>query len=724
MRTIYLIILLIFATLMAAPQPAAAQDAPPVLAFYYAWFDQNTWTSGQSVDLPTPRYASADPAAIQRHVAQARGAGIDALVQSWYGPQVENNQTETNFRTLLDQAAAQGLQAAVDVEVSGPFFGDAGAVSSALGTLLATHAQHPAYFRYQGKPVIFFWRQERFSVDQWQAIRDQVDPGRSTLWIAEGTDISYLQVFDGHHLYSIAWAESPAGQLAKWGDAVRSFAADTNVARLWVATAMPGYNDTNLPRANAFAISRNNGDYYRQTWQGAVASNPNMIIITSFNEWLEGTQLEPSDSYGNLYLDLTRELVTDLTGSPPAAPVPDIAAAAAADEPAAPESTSEEAPAAQETPSPDAPDGPYFETTGVTNVRSNPTTEAEIVARLPEGEQVPVIGKLESGDWWQIEVADAPDGVGWVAAEVVEFVGDSAAVPVVTPPDAPTPESTPTIDPGARVTIPAGGTNVRNGPGLDFELLGRLKEGDSFPVTGQDETGEWWQIEYADGEGGVAWVAAAVVDFSGKPDALPVITVVDPLATPTSTPTPTPTPPIVAGTVEGLDAINVRDAPTTDSTVLGGFYLGDTADVLAVSEDGEWWQIDYADAPGEPAWVAAEFVRFTGDRNRVPIFGVGTPTPTPGPTNTPAPTGTPTPVIIVTGQPTLAPTATSIYQATSAALLAEAGTPEAPEVSTGSSQNSGFGWRDIPWGILAIVVIAGFVWYQFVRQRGKRRRPK
>ncbi len=720
MRPIFTFLLLILTVLAAAPMPAAAQDAPPVLAFYYAWFDQNTWTSGQAVELPAPRYTSADPAAIQRHVAQAKGAGIDALVQSWYGPQEENNQTETNFRLLLDQAAAQGLQAAVDVETSGPFFGDAGAVSGALSTLLATHAQHPAYLRYQGKPVVFFWRQERFPVEQWQTIREQVDPGRTTLWIAEGTDLSYQQVFDGHHLYSIAWAGSPAGQLAKWGDAVRGYAAENGVDRLWVATAMPGYNDTNLPRADAFAVPRNNGDYYRQTWQAALDSRPNMIIITSFNEWLEGTQLEPSDSYGNLYLDITRELATGLKGSPPAAPVPALAAAAEA--PAAPDDSPAAEPAAQETP---PPDGPYFETTNITNVRGGPSTDTEIVARLQAGVQVPVIGQLETGDWWQIEVSDAPDGAGWVAAEVVDFVGDALAVPVVTPPDAPTPAPSPTPDPGATLTIPAGGTNVRSGPGLDFEVLGRLDEGDSFPVTGQDETGDWWQIEYAAGEGGVAWVAAAVVEFSGNPSALPVVTVLDPLATPTSTPSPTPTPPVVAGTVEGLDAINVRDAPTTtDSTVLGGFYLGDTADVLAVSKDGEWWQIDYNGAPGEPAWVAAEFVRFTGDKTRVPIFGLGTPTPTPGPTDTPAPTATPSPVIIVTGQPTLAPTATSIYQATSAALLAEAGTPEPPPVSAASSAGDGFSWSDIPWGILALVVIVGFVWYQFVRRRGRRRRPK
>jgi hypothetical protein len=72
---------------------------------------------------------------------------------------------------------------------------------------------------------------------------------------------------------------------------------------------MPGYNDLFIQgRSGRFAHDRRNGAYYRETWQAAMDSEPDLIVITSFNEWLEGTQIEPSVSYGNLYLDLTSEL--------------------------------------------------------------------------------------------------------------------------------------------------------------------------------------------------------------------------------------------------------------------------------------------------------------------------------------------------------------------------------------------------------------------------------
>ncbi|MEM7030770.1 MAG: LysM peptidoglycan-binding domain-containing protein [Chloroflexota bacterium] len=299
------------------PVQVEAQTPPPVLAFYYAWFDETTWVSGKPADLPTTSYRSADPAIIERHVIQAKGAGIDAFVQSWYGPQVENNQTEPNFKVLLDTAQRYQFQAAVDFEVVSPFFADLAAVENGLQALLQTHIHHPAYLRFQGKPVIFFWREQRFSVDVWRDVRNRLDPNHNTLWIAEGIDLSYQDVFDGHHLYSIAWAASPSQELNKWPPRIKQVEERLGQDKLWVATVMAGYDDLRLNRPDSFTRSREGGDYYRQTWQAAQATQPDLLIINSFNEWLEGTQIEPSVTYGDFYLDLTRELIGKPASVPP-----------------------------------------------------------------------------------------------------------------------------------------------------------------------------------------------------------------------------------------------------------------------------------------------------------------------------------------------------------------------------------------------------------------------
>jgi cell division septation protein DedD len=289
------------------PAPSAASAERLVLAFYYAWFGMDVWSLALS-DQPLYPYRSTDPAAIERHVHEAQQAGIDAFVQSWYGPQVENNQTETNFRQLLDISTQHGFRAAVDLEVTSPFLHSATDVVDALNYLLAVHAQHPAYLRVGGKPVIFFWRQSQYSIETWYSIRDQIDPNRTSIWIAEGTDLSYLGPFDGLHLYSVAWSDDPAGVLTQWGDRVRDWSATQGVSKTWVATVMPGYNDWATGRANAFVRDRAGGAYYRECWEGAIQSGADLVIATSFNEWLEGSQIEPSVSYGDFYLNLTREL--------------------------------------------------------------------------------------------------------------------------------------------------------------------------------------------------------------------------------------------------------------------------------------------------------------------------------------------------------------------------------------------------------------------------------
>jgi hypothetical protein len=178
-----------------------------------------------------------------------------------------------------------------------------------LRHLHSVHAAHPAYLRYQGRPVIFFFNVSRLPLGTWRELRDQVDPGRHALWIAEGTDLAYQSVFDGHHLYSITWPNriAPSQTLPKWGDRVRKYNREHGTAKLWVATVMPGYDDRRARPGNGFVRERAGGEYYRQCWQAAIASEPHWVIINSFNEWPEGSYIEPSQAYGQLYLDLTRE---------------------------------------------------------------------------------------------------------------------------------------------------------------------------------------------------------------------------------------------------------------------------------------------------------------------------------------------------------------------------------------------------------------------------------
>jgi glycoprotein endo-alpha-1,2-mannosidase len=72
------------------------------------------------------------------------------------------------------------------------------------------------------------------------------------------------------------------------------WARDNN--KIFIPSVGPGYDDTRVRPWNFInRRDRENGAYYDRMFQAAININPDIISITSFNEWHEGTQIEHAD---------------------------------------------------------------------------------------------------------------------------------------------------------------------------------------------------------------------------------------------------------------------------------------------------------------------------------------------------------------------------------------------------------------------------------------------
>ncbi len=81
-------------------------------------------------------------------------------------------------------------------------------------------------------------------------------------------------------------------------------------------------------------------------------------------------------------------------------------------------------------------------------------------------------------------------------------VPDTSAIAIVRPDTVPQP----------RVEITAASTSVHEGPGTEYEQLGRAEQGAIYVVTGSNGNATWWQIEYGTRVGWIAAASAARID--------------------------------------------------------------------------------------------------------------------------------------------------------------------------------------------------------------------
>lgn len=308
------------------PTPTPVQRVERVvLANYFAWYDGDKWDACNisAGDRPLDPYHSDDAGAIRRHIEQALAVGIDGFTLNWFAP---GERTDRNFQTLLAQSAGTPFRSTVVFHRHiwhGSPAPNQQNVAEAIAYILNTYAGHPNFLRLAGRPVIFFTDVYRVPVtggqtpqEAWAAIRAQVDPNHSAWWIAEGLDPSFLSVFDGLYVHKITHAKWPNDyvKMPRWAGWVRSWEQQTGQPKLWVATLMPGWDDTRAGCKPDIRVpsephrrDRENGAFYRATFNAAMQSLPDVLWINSWNEWVEGTYIEPSVQYGDLYYRMTAE---------------------------------------------------------------------------------------------------------------------------------------------------------------------------------------------------------------------------------------------------------------------------------------------------------------------------------------------------------------------------------------------------------------------------------
>jgi len=320
-----------------------------VLAFYYPWYGNTTDYTNESLGIvdyykdnwlhwnygdktPTPDdyagtdapllglYDSNDPNLIKKHFQLAERAKIDGFICSWWGI---DSYTDYSFKNIITIAEKEhpSIKFTIYFESNQQRFKDMPRaelieqISDEIIYIFDKYSDSEYFLKVEGKPVMFFYTTFLYSPFVWQKIIQNVKAKYDCFLIADVFTMpevksEYIFIFDGIHIYNPTWYIYNQRDFFKnektFGNVKDQYKAMLEVAHNWnklfAATVIPGYDDRIIREPGTY-IGRDDGNTYDYLWR--ISKNADWVLITSFNEWHEGTEIEPSKEYGYYYIDQT-----------------------------------------------------------------------------------------------------------------------------------------------------------------------------------------------------------------------------------------------------------------------------------------------------------------------------------------------------------------------------------------------------------------------------------
>lgn len=186
----------------------------------------------------------------------------------------------------------------------------------------------------------------------------------------------------------------------------------------------------------------------------------------------------------------------------------------------------------------------------------------------------------------------------------------------------------------ATATVVTGQLNVRSGPGVTYNVLTSINQGNVVNLLGRNSDSTWAYIQTATAV--VGWVNASsdYITPSVAISSLPVVTpaTATPISTvvPTNTPTPTATAVPISGAYATVatGALNVRSGPSLAYSPVTTVYQGNVVSLIGRNANSTWAKIRLSN--GTEGWVNAASTYITPN---VAISSLPVVTPADAPTS-------------------------------------------------------------------------------------------
>jgi glycoprotein endo-alpha-1,2-mannosidase len=263
--------------------PAAAQAAPRISIFYYPWYGNPAhdggwehWLmpSGSTGDIASSYYparglySSSSEPVVRAQMREIAAAGVQEVVSSWWG---WGSAEDVRLPLIVKEANTAGLAVAIHLE---PYPGrTAESVEADIDHL-----------RTLGITRIFVYQPFDISTSDWAELRAH-QPGIQLFAQTTLVGKAASAKFDGIYTYDV---------LLWGGDTFSRLCAQAHRVELSCLPSVgPGYDATRAT-ADLRVKPRRDGATYDAMWRSAIRSSAEGVTITSYNEWHEGTQIEPA----------------------------------------------------------------------------------------------------------------------------------------------------------------------------------------------------------------------------------------------------------------------------------------------------------------------------------------------------------------------------------------------------------------------------------------------